>query len=137
MISSPSRSTEVTGLPAPTGPYAWTVGFGDLIFVSGLRGIDTGTGRPVDGEEDKVRVIFEHLRDVLASHGCSSHDVLATRVYVTDMASSRPIVNNAFTDFFGEDLPTRTIVEVQALNEGDTVEIEAVVGRPDARVDSL
>lgn len=132
MNSSPRRNKEVVGLPAPTGPYAWTVEFGDLVFVSGLRGIDAGTGRPVDGDEDKVRIIFEHLRDVLASHGCSSRDVLATRVYVTDMPSSRPIVNDAFTGFFGEHLPTRTIVEVKALNEGDTVEIEAVVGRPRA-----
>jgi enamine deaminase RidA (YjgF/YER057c/UK114 family) len=41
----------------------------------------------------------------------------------------RPIVNAAYEQAFGEELPTRTIVEVRALNQDDTIEIEAVAAR--------
>lgn len=132
MSSSPDRAERrgaVAGLPAPTGPYAWTVSFGDLVFVSGLRGIDENTGEPVPTDEGRVRLIFERLRGLLEAHGCEPGDVLATRVYVTDMAALRPLVNDGYERFFGSELPTRTIVEVRALNQGDSVEIEAVVGR--------
>lgn len=138
MSSSPDRDercierrSDVEGLPAPTGPYAWTVAFGDLVFVSGLRGIDETSGQPVATDEDRVRLIFERLGRLLEGHGCRPGDVLATRVYVTDMAAVRPLVNDAYERFFGADLPTRTIVEVRALNQGDSVEVEAVVARRD------
>lgn len=131
MSSSPDgieRRRGVDGLPAPTGPYAWTVSFGDLVFVSGLRGIDEDSGEPAPTDEDRVRLIFERLRVLLEAHGCGPGNVLATRVYVTDMAVLRPLVNDAYERFFGPDLPTRTIVEVRALNQGDSVEVEAVIG---------
>ncbi|MGH3425945.1 MAG: RidA family protein, partial [Nocardioidaceae bacterium] len=132
MSSSPDRvqrRAAVDGLPAPTGPYAWTVSFGDLVFVSGLRGIDEGSGEPAPTDEGRVRLIFDRLRIVLETHGCEPGDVLATRVYVTDMGALRPLVNDAYERFFGSELPTRTIVEVRALNQGDSVEVEAVIGR--------
>lgn len=132
MSSSPEpieRRAAIDGLPAPTGPYAWTAAFGDLVFVSGLRGIDDASGEPVAGDKERVRLIFRRLRRILDAHGCRCGDVLATRVYVTDMARIRPLVNDAYERFFGTDLPTRTIVEVQRLNQNDSVEIEAVIAR--------
>ncbi|MQA84494.1 MAG: hypothetical protein GEV03_07700 [Streptosporangiales bacterium] len=120
------RTRSVDGLPEPTGPYSWAVTWGRLLCISGLRGIDPATGVPVERDDDRLRLIFDHLGRILCHHGCSSRDVLATRVYVTDMARLRPPVNDAYQRFFGPDLPTRTIVEVSALNQGDSVEIEAV-----------
>ena len=101
--------------------------YGNLIFVSGLRGIDESSGRPVSGDRERVRVIFQRLQHVLDAYRCRSNDVLSTRVYVTDMARIRPLVNDAYEDFFGAELPTRTIVEVQSLNQDDSVEIEVVI----------
>lgn len=123
------RTREVAELPYTTGPYAWAVRYGDLIFVSGLRGIDAASGEPVRGDEERLDVIFAHLGRILERNESSPRRVLATRVYVTDMGRLRPLVNNAFTRFFGTELPTRTIVEVAALNQEDTVEIEVIAAR--------
>ncbi|HYX90391.1 MAG TPA: Rid family hydrolase [Myxococcaceae bacterium] len=123
------RRPAVDGLPAPTGPFSWSVGWGDLVFVSGLRGIDPQRGQPVEGDPERVRLIFEHLGRILAANGSSLRDVLFARVYVTDMTRHRPIVNEAFERVFGAELPARTIVEVRALNQGDSVEMEVVAVR--------
>jgi 2-iminobutanoate/2-iminopropanoate deaminase len=123
------RRDAIPGLPAPTGPFAWTAAWGDLIFVSGLRGIDPATGALAPTDEARVALIFAHLARALETHGSSLRHVLSTRVYVTDMVRHRPIVNAAYERAFGDALPTRTIVEVRALNQGDTIEIEAVAGR--------
>ena len=125
--SDVARQVRIPGLPAPTGPYAWTVSYGGVVHISGLRGIDEQTGRPVDGDAQRLQTIFQHLQAILGAHGCRRSDVLATRVYVTDMARLRPLVNEAYESFFGDEAPTRTIVEVRGLNQDDTVEIEFLI----------
>jgi 2-iminobutanoate/2-iminopropanoate deaminase len=113
-------------MPTPTGPFAWSARCGDLLFVSGLRGIDPQSGRPAETDEERVELIFRHLAAVLAAGGSSLQHVLSTRVYVTDMRRHRPLVNAAYERAFGDDAPTRTIVEVRALNQEDTIELEAI-----------
>jgi 2-iminobutanoate/2-iminopropanoate deaminase len=123
------RSRSVPGLPAPPGPFAWTTAWGGLLFVSGLRGIDPATGSLAATDEERLALIFDHLARALDAGGSSMRHVLATRIYVTDMARHRPLVNEAYERTFGNELPTRTIVEVRALNQNDSIEIEVVAAR--------
>ena len=123
------RKTAIAGLPGPTGPFAWSVGWGGLVFLSGLRGIDPATGQPAASDRERLELIFKHLQTALEASGSSLRRVLSTRVYVTDMSRHRPLVNEAFAAAFGADQPTRTIVEVGALNQADSIEIEVVAAR--------
>lgn len=123
------RTFSIPGLPPAPGPFAWTTAWGGLLFVSGLRGIDPATGAVAPTDEERVALIFEHLARALEAGGSSLRDVLQTRVYVTDMARHRPLVNAAYERAFGTDLPARTIVEVRALNQDDTIEVEVVAAR--------
>jgi 2-iminobutanoate/2-iminopropanoate deaminase len=127
--SGVERCERIAGLPAPTGPFAWTAAWGDVLYVSGVRGIDPATGAPAATDEERARFIFEHLERALHAGGSSLRHVLSTRVYVTDMARHRPLVNEAFERAFGKELPTRTIVEVRALNQDDSIEVEVVAAR--------
>jgi 2-iminobutanoate/2-iminopropanoate deaminase len=120
------RHAAVEGVPAPPGPFVWAVSWGGLVFVSGVRGLDPATGEPAPSDEARLELIFAHLDRILRSTGSSLDRVLVARVYVTDMVRHRPLVNAAFRRFFGENLPARTIVEVKALNQNDTVEVEVV-----------
>jgi 2-iminobutanoate/2-iminopropanoate deaminase len=126
------RRFAIDGLPEPPGPFAWTAASGDVLYIAGLRGIDPATGKPAASDEERVRWIFEHLARALAAGGSSFEHVLSTRVYVTDMGRHRPLVNAAYERAFGRNLPTRTIVEVRALNQEDTIEIEAIAARVSA-----
>lgn len=123
------RHVQVDEVPIPPGPFAWSVAYGGLVFVSGVRGIDPATGLPATGDEQRVALIFEYLKRILAAQGCTLADILTARVYVTDMSRHRPLVNAVFERFLGESPPARTIVQVAALNQGDSIEIEVVAGR--------
>ncbi len=125
-MSGIRRTGHVPGIPEPTGPWNWSVGWNGLVFVSGVRGIDLQTGQPADGHERRLELIFEHLNRILADAGSSLGSIMASTVYVTDMAGLRPLVNDAYVRAFGDNLPTRTIVEVAGLNQNDSIEIEVI-----------
>lgn len=126
---SVQRQRSIPGVPEPPGPFVWTAVWGDMLFISGLRGIDPATGFPAQTDEERIELIFAHLKRALEAGGSSLRHVLSTRVYVTDMQRHRPMINEAYERNFGADLPTRAIVEVHALNQDDTIELEAVAAR--------
>jgi reactive intermediate/imine deaminase len=115
---------------APTGPFVQGMRAGEFVFVAGQRGIDPRTGRLVNGIREKVRQTFENMRAILEAAGTSLEYAVMSRVYVTDMAAHRPIVNEAYERHFPHGPPPRTIVEVARLNQDDEVEIEVVAWVP-------
>ncbi|MEE9275936.1 MAG: Rid family detoxifying hydrolase [bacterium] len=118
--------------PAPPGPFAQARRAGNLLFIAGQRGIDPATGELVEPAiEARARRAFENLKAIAEDAGGSMETFLSTVVYVTDMKAHRPAVNRLYEEFFGEHPPTRTIVEVRALNQDDIFEIEAVVFLPE------
>ena len=122
------RNSRIDGIPEPTGPFNWTAEWNGLVFVSGVRGIDPLTGQPATDDARRLELIFEHLRRILASVGSSFEHVVSSTVYVTDM-NVRPMVNNAYVMAFGSHLPTRTIVQVAALNQNDSIEISVIAAK--------
>ncbi len=123
------RTFAVPDVPEATGPWARAVEWNGMVCRSGVRGLDPGTGRPDEAREARIRLIFDHIDRTLRHHGASFATVLVTRVYVTDMVAIRPLVNAAYEAAFGGAWPTRTIVEVAALNQDDDIEIEIVAVR--------
>jgi 2-iminobutanoate/2-iminopropanoate deaminase len=117
---------KVQEFPSTSGPSARAVTWGGLVFLSGIRGIDPSTGQLAVGEQARLDLIMRYLDRLLVSNGSVPSRVLSAHVFVTNMARYRPMVNAAFERFLGPDLPTRTIVEVAALNPGDTIEIEVI-----------
>ncbi|MFN8105493.1 MAG: RidA family protein [Acidimicrobiia bacterium] len=108
------------------GPYAPAVSAGGLVFVAGQIGWDFGAGALVGGGvEAETAAALANLRDVLAAAGCGPADVVKTTVFVTDIADGAR-VNGPYSEFFADDPPARSLVQVVALPAGALVEIEAV-----------
>jgi len=121
----------VAGLAPPVSHYCDAVRFGDLLFISGLVGVDD-KGRVV-GEGDaarQTRQIFENMKKVLDAAGASFADVLKVTVFMVDI-DDRPKINPVRQEYFGSARPASTLVEVRKLVRPDLLlEIEAVVGLP-------
>tara|TARA_Y100000590_G_C15659276_1_gene991917 strand:- start:232 stop:630 length:399 start_codon:yes stop_codon:yes gene_type:complete len=118
-------------IPNPTGPFVQVRQIGDIFFISGQRGIDPKNNQLVEYDiEKRTRQTIINLKSIVESRGGCMHDIVSTTVYVTDMKNSRPIINELYEEFFGKNLPTRTIVEISGLNQDDIVEIEAIAHIP-------
>jgi 2-iminobutanoate/2-iminopropanoate deaminase len=111
---------------APTGPFVQAIKVGHFLFMSGFRGIDPATNQVTQGDiRTEARQVFENIKAVVEAAGGRMEDIVATTVYVRDMYRHRPVINALYEAYFGDDFPTRTIVEVSRLNGDGNIEITA------------
>ena len=121
----------VAGQAEPISHFTDAVAAGGLLFVSGIVPVDEN--RELVGSDDVVaqtRMVFENMRAVLASAGCSFADVVKVTLFLTDVAD-RASINPVRQEVFGETRPASTLVEVSALViPGARIEVEAVAVLP-------
>ena len=112
--------------PAAIGPYSQGIRSGNLIFTAGQIPIDPATGKLIEGSfEDQVQRVLRNLEGILTAAGSSLDRVVKFTVFVTDLGNFS-ILNQVFAQYFQEDPPARSAVQVSALPLGAQVEIEAV-----------
>ncbi len=112
--------------PAAVGPYSQGVQLGDVVFTAGQLGIVPGTGDFAGPDiEAQTRQALENLRAVLEAAGSCLQHVVKVTVFLQDMDEFSQM-NEVYAEFFSEDPPARSAVQVAALPLGGRVEIEAV-----------
>ena len=131
----PTRRREVLvadKAPKALGPYSLGIRSTPLVFASGTIGIDAKTGKLVSGGvEAETRQALLNLGNILEAGGSSLRLAVKTTVYMCDLGEFGKM-NAVYAEFFPQDPPARTTVQVAALPGGAQIEIEAiaVVGEP-------
>ncbi len=112
--------------PAAVGPYSQAVHVGNLIYTAGQLGIVPGTKDFAGPDiEAQTRQALENLKAVLEEAGSCLRHAVKTTVFLQDMGEFARM-NAIYAEFFPEEPPARSAVEVAALPLGGRVEIEAV-----------
>ena len=113
-------------VPAAIGPYSPALKIGNLVFASGQLPIDPVIGEIVKGEiEAQARRSLENLKAVLESYSIGMENVVKTTIFLKDMNNfSR--VNKIYGEYFTDQFPARSCVEVSRLPKDADIEIEAI-----------
>ena len=112
--------------PAAIGPYSQAIRMGNLVFASGQIPLHPQTGEIVgETAAEQARQVLQNLQAVLQAAGASLQQVVKTTIFLTDL-SQFAAVNAVYAEFFPENLPARSTVQVAALPRGVQVEIEAI-----------
>ena len=112
--------------PKALGPYNVATRFGELVFASGQLGLDPATGELVPGGiEAEARQALLNMQNVLEASGSSLEAVLKTTVFLREMSEFAKM-NAIYAEFFRDDFPARSTIQVAALPKGGAVEIEAI-----------
>lgn len=112
--------------PAAIGPYSQAIQVGNVVYTSGQIALDPETGALVPGGIDaQAHRVFQNLKAVLASAGCTFENVVKTVVFLTDLADFA-IVNEIYAAYFPAPCPARSCVQVAALPKGSKIEVELV-----------
>jgi 2-iminobutanoate/2-iminopropanoate deaminase len=112
--------------PAAVGPYSQAVQVGDLVYTAGQLGIVPGTKEFAGPDiEAQTRQALENVKAVLEAAGSCLQHVVKTTVFLQDIEEFGRM-NGVYAEFFPENPPARSAVQVAALPLGGRVEIEAV-----------
>ena len=120
------RIIETDDAPAAVGAYSQATSNGDLLFTAGQIPL-TAEGDLLDDESIAVQTeqALYNLDAVLDEAGASADDVLKVTVFLEDIDDFDEM-NQAYANYFDDEPPARSAVEVAALPKGVGIEIEAV-----------
>ena len=121
--------------PKAIGPYSQAVRTENLIFTAGQVGLDPSTMELVEGGvEAQTRQVLTNLNHVLERADSGLKFVVKTTVFLKDMGDFATM-NAVYAEFFPENPPARSTVQVAGLPKGALVEIECVALHTPARGD--
>lgn len=112
--------------PAAIGPYSQAIDIGNLIFTSGQIPLDPKTGEVVSTDvKAQTHQVIENLKAVLDQAGSDLSQVVKSTVFIKDMNQFAD-VNAVYGEYFAQNPPARSCVEVARLPKDVLVEIEVV-----------
>ena len=137
--------THASNAPEPVGSYPHARRVGDLLFLSGIGprvkgsneipGVtldDAGqvTGRDIEAQ---CHSVFRNVREVLEAAGASWQQLIDVTVFLTHMKEDFEIYNRIYAEYFKDNQPCRTTVEVKSLPTPISIELKCIAAVPDAR----
>ncbi|MCG7421066.1 RidA family protein [Macrococcus epidermidis] len=119
------KSIFTKNAPAAIGPYSHAVVVNNMVYTSGQIPL-TKDGEVIgDDVAEQTKQVLENLSAVLEESGSNLNSVVKTTIFISDM-NDFPIINEVYGEYFNEQLPARSCVEVSRLPKDVKVEIEAV-----------
>ena len=112
--------------PSAIGPYSQAVKAGNLLFISGQVPLDPATGEVVEGDITvQTRRVLDNVKAILAEAGADFSNVVKTTVFLKDMNDFVPM-NRVYAEYYPENCPARSAVQVARLPKDVSVEIETI-----------
>ena len=124
----PKQTIQTDRAPAAIGPYSQGVKTtaGELLFTAGQIAMDPETGEIVVGDiNEQTRRVLENLKAVIEAGGSSLANVVKVTVFLKDM-NDFAAMNEVYAEYFGENPPARSAVQVACLPKDVGIEIECV-----------
>jgi 2-iminobutanoate/2-iminopropanoate deaminase len=111
--------------PQAIGPYSQAIKAGGFVFTAGQIPIDPATGKLIEGDiKPQTERVLKNLSAVLAAAGSNMDRVVKTTVFLKNM-SDFPAMNEVYGQFFKNEPPSRSTVQVAARPKDALIEIEA------------
>jgi 2-aminomuconate deaminase len=124
--------------PEPVGPYPHARRVGDLLFLSGVGPRERGTknipGVEFDANgnilsydiETQCRSVFKNVKAILEEAGSGWDKIVDVTVFLTNMKKDFATYNRLYAEYFKDNQPCRTTVEVSALPTPIAIEVKVI-----------
>ena len=124
--------------PKPVGLYPHARQIGNLLFLSGVgpreKGSDKIPGVQLDEDgtitaydiEKQCHLVFKNVRIILEDSGSSWDNLVDVTVFLTNMKDDFAIYNKIYAEYFKNNQPCRTTVEVNALPTPIAIELKCI-----------
>lgn len=124
--------------PEPVGLYPHARKVGNLLFLSGVgprqKGMKEipGVELNVAGEiisydiEKQCHSVFNNIRYILEDAGSSWDNIIDVTVFLTNMKDDFKTYNKIYADYFKDNKPCRTTVEINCLPTPIAIELKVI-----------
>lgn len=124
--------------PEPVGLYPHAKRVGSLLFLSGVGPREKGTkkipGVELDENgniasydiEKQCRSVFQNVKFILEDSGSSWDKIIDVTVFLTNMKDDFPIYNKLWAEYFAENPPCRTTLEINCLPTPIAIELKVI-----------
>lgn len=135
--------TRASGAPPPVGSYPHARRVGGLLFLSGIGPRVAGSdeipgvtldaaGRVVERDiEAQCHSVFRNIRLVLEEAGSTWDRLVDVTVFLTRMEEDFATYNRIYAEYFRDNQPCRTTVEVKSLPTPIDIELKCIATMPD------
>jgi len=124
--------------PEPVGAYPHAKRVGNLLFLSGVgprkKGSKEIPGVTLDAQGNiasydiavQCHSVFENVKNILEASGAAWSDLVDVTVYLTNMKTDFPIYNKLWAEYFANDPPCRTTLEINCLPTPIAIELKCI-----------
>ncbi len=124
--------------PEPVGLYPHARQVGHLLFLSGVGPREKGTkkipGVELDENgqiisyniEKQCRSVFNNVKLILEASGSKWENIVDVTVFLTNMKDDFPIYNKLWAEYFSENPPCRTTLEINCLPTPIAIELKVI-----------
>ena len=124
--------------PEPVGLYPHARRVGNFLFLSGVGPRERGTKKipgvqlSENGEivsydiEAQCRSVFQNVRYILEESGSGWDKIVDVTVFLTNIKDDFQKYNRIYAEYFSENLPCRTTVEVNRLPTPIAIELKVI-----------
>ncbi|MFK7951723.1 MAG: RidA family protein [Ekhidna sp.] len=124
--------------PEPVGLYPHARKVGNLLFLSGVGPRERGT-KKIPGVElneageiesydiaAQCHSVFKNVRLILESSGSRWEDLIDVTVFLTNMKDDFKTYNKIYAEYFADNQPCRTTVEISSLPTPIGIELKCI-----------
>ena len=111
--------------PCAIGPYSQANKIGNLIFTSGQIPLVPATGELVTDIEGATKQCLENIKAILEEAGSSLEKVVKVVIFLSDI-NDFATVNKIYGEYFTDNEPARSCVEIAKLPKDALLEIETI-----------
>jgi len=124
--------------PEPVGSYPHARKVGNLLFLSGIgprtKGSKEIPGVTLDDKgnivsydiEAQCHSVFKNIKTVLEEAGSGWDKMVDVTVFLTNMKADFSIYNRIYAEYFKENQPCRTTVEISSLPTPIAIELKVI-----------
>lgn len=124
--------------PEPVGLYPHARRVGNLLFLSGVGPRERGTKKIPGVElsdagdivsydiEMQCRSVFQNVRYIVEDAGSSWEKIVDLTVFLTNMKDDFAAYNRIYAEYFADNRPCRTTVEVGSLPTPIAIELKVI-----------
>ena len=133
-----SQKFDSSKAPEPVGLYPHARKVGNLLFLSGVGPRERGTkdipgvtlnenGEIVDYDiATQCHSVFKNIRYILEDAGSSWDRIVDVTVFLTNMKDDFNTYNKIYAEYFKDNLPCRTTLEIKSLPTPIAIELKVI-----------